>query len=179
MFGYWLPALLWTAAIAMFSGKSFGYSHTQTILFRVVGLLHIHLSAIQFDFLHGVIRKTAHFTVYGILSGLVFRALRGTRPTMRRWQITWAALALGICLLAASADEFHQTFTAGRTGSWKDVVLDMVGAFFAQTMIIIVTAGNRNRRTPGGRSLKPTEKELRGPLRLSPNRPQFEDSSGD
>ena len=133
-------------AIALFSTAAFGYSHTHTLLEKIFRLLHIHMSAPQFDFLHGVIRKGAHFTVYGILSGLFFRAFRGTWPGTRRWQFTWAMPALVLSLLAASADEFHQTFTPGRTGTWKDVVLDMVGACFVQTLIVMVTAGNRNRR---------------------------------
>lgn len=165
----------------MFSGKAFGYSHTQTMLMRVFAVLHIHMSAAQFGFLHGVIRKAAHFNAYAILSALFFRAFRGTYPTVRRWQILWASLALAVSLFAASADEFHQTLTPGRTGTWKDVVLDMVGALFAQTIIVIATAGNRNRRngrpSSGGRLSE--DRELLESLRLSPNQPRFEDSSGD
>ena len=127
---YWTPALIWAVLIAMFSGAAFGYSHTQTLLAKVFAVLHIHISLAQFNFLHSVIRKSAHFTVYGVLSALVFRAFRGTWPTKRRWQFSWATLALAVCLFAASADEFHQTFTPGRTGTWKDVFLDMVGALF-------------------------------------------------
>ena len=91
---YWLPALLWGAVIATFSGAAFGYSHTQSILAKVVAILHIHLSGYQLFFLHNMIRKTAHFTVYGVLSALVFRAFRANWPTKRRWQFSWATLAL-------------------------------------------------------------------------------------
>jgi VanZ family protein len=147
---YWLPALLWIFAIALFSTGTFGSDHTSSVMARVLRLLHIHLSSRQFDFLHGVVRKCAHFTVYGILSGLFFRAFRGTHPSPRRWQISWAAFALGISLVVASADEMHQVFTAGRTGTWKDVFLDMIGAMFVQTIIVVFTAGNRNRMMPPG-----------------------------
>ena len=181
---YWLPALLWGAVIATFSGAAFGYSHTQSILAKVVAILHIHLSGYQLFFLHNMIRKTAHFTVYGVLSALVFRAFRANWPTKRRWQFSWATLALAVCLMGASADEFHQGFTPGRTGTWKDVVLDMAGALFAQTAIVIATAGNRNRRgglptSPGSSGGHSESSELIESLRLSSiRRPQFEDSSG-
>jgi len=163
----------------MFSGQAFGYSHTASFMARIFSLLHIHISARQFDFLHGVIRKSAHFTVYGILSGLFFRAFRGTHPSSRRWQISWAALALGISLLVASADEFHQVFTPGRGGTWKDVFLDMIGAMFVQTIIVIFTAGNRNRRTrpPGGSGITVQDirvSDIPEPIRLT--RPRLEDS---
>jgi len=163
----------------MFSSQAFGYNHTASFMARIFSLLHIHISARQFDFLHSVIRKCAHFTVYGILSGLFFRAFRGTRPTARRWQINWAAFALGISLLVASADEFHQVFTPGRTGTWKDIFLDMIGAMFVQTIIVVFTAGDRNRRTrpPGGSENRAQEisvDDITRPVRL--RRPRFEDS---
>lgn len=182
LFWYWTPAVLWIGAIAIFSGQAFGYSHTATIMARIFSLLHIHVSARQFDFLHGVIRKCAHFGVYGILSGLFFRAFRGTHPSSRRWQISWAALALVISLVVASADEFHQVFTPGRTGTWKDVFLDMVGAMFVQTIIVIFTAGNRNRRMPpsgNSGSRAPEALESSAPHAVSfsaATRPRFEDS---
>jgi VanZ family protein len=166
----------------MFSGQAFGYSHTASFMARIFSLLHIHISARQFDFLHSVIRKSAHFTVYGILSGLFFRAFRGTHPSSRRWQISWAAFALGISLLVASADEFHQLFTPGRTGTWKDVFLDMVGAMFVQTIIVIFTAGNRNRRMPpphgsGSRAPETIPNDSPQPVSFSATaRPRYEDS---
>jgi VanZ family protein len=160
-------------AIAAFSTAAFGYSHTHTLMAQIFRFLHIHTTARQFDFLHGVIRKGAHFTVYGVLSGLFFRAFRGTWPSIRRWQFSWAAPALALSLLAASADEFHQTFTPGRTGTWKDVVLDMVGACFVQTLIVIVTARNRNRRlgppNAGTGDSRQTTKDFLEPLSVSPN----------
>jgi VanZ family protein len=171
---YWGPAMLWALAIAAFSTATFGSHHTGAVLSAVLRLLHIHLLPAQFDFLHGVIRKGAHFTVYGILSGLIFRASRGTWPSVRRWQFNWAMMALGLSLATASADEFHQLFSPGRTGTWKDVVLDMVGACFVQTLIVVMTAGNRNRRSgppgalgsgdSGGRT-----KDVLTPLSASPS----------
>jgi VanZ family protein len=40
-------------------------------------------------------------------------------------------LALGITLLYAISDEYHQTFVPGRNGTAVDVTVDMVGALLA------------------------------------------------
>ena len=62
-----------------------------------------------------VLRKLAHTAEYAILGALLVRA------TGRSW------LALGLGVLYAASDEFHQTFVRGRHGSPVDVLIDAVG----------------------------------------------------
>ena len=128
--------------VALFSSREFAATNTGGVLEWLLRTLHISLTAVQFEFLHGLIRKSAHFTAYGLLSALFFRAWRG-EPGFPRWRWTWAALALLVALTTASGDELHQHFTPGRTGAVSDVVLDMLGATFAQMMIVAGTAGRR------------------------------------
>jgi VanZ family protein len=137
--------LAWLGAIACFSTSEFSATNTGVVLIHFLNALHIRLSGSDFVLLHGLIRKSAHFVVYAILSGLFFRAWRG-RARARDWRWTWAVLALAVCLLAASSDEYHQFFTPGRTGLAKDVLLDMSGALFMQLMIV-TAAANRKRRS--------------------------------
>ena len=141
---YWLPALSWLFAVALFSSGFFGASHTGWFLTNLLRLLHIQLTAPSFYFLHYMIRKIAHFGAYGILSWLMFRAMKGSNGGIRNWKLLWAALTLFICLMTSSADEVHQAFTPGRTGTWKDVALDMMGATFAQLVLLLA---NPRRRT--------------------------------
>jgi VanZ family protein len=61
-----------------------------------------------------ILRKLAHITEYAVLAVLLARVVS-------------ARLALGLALLYAIADEFHQTFVRGRHGSPVDVAVDLVG----------------------------------------------------
>lgn len=129
---YWLPALAWLAAVILFAGETFGASTTGAFLHRVVQALGLQLSEQTMTFLHFAVRKCAHVYVYSILSALWFRAWRGGK---RGWQWSWALLALGVCLAAATGDETRQSLTPGRTGDPWDVALDMSGATLAQLVI--------------------------------------------
>ena len=78
------------------------------------------VAAVQF-----YVRKAAHVTEYAILAVLIMRALAG--ETKRSVTLHIFA-AIGMALLCAAADEFHQSFVGSRTGSPLDVMLDLAGA---------------------------------------------------
>jgi VanZ family protein len=62
-----------------------------------------------------VLRKCAHVTEYAILGFLLVRAVGREAP------------ALGLGVLYAASDEFHQSFVRGRHASPVDVAIDSVG----------------------------------------------------
>jgi VanZ family protein len=124
--------------IASFSTDTFSAAHTGSILKKIVDIIYPAMPAQWFEALHFYIRKTAHFTVYGILSWLAFFAWRFTLPAPRRWTFTWSGLALAVTFLTASLDEFHQGFIPSRTASVRDVMLDVTGALFFQAVIAIL-----------------------------------------
>ena len=70
--------------------------------------------------------KVAHFAAYGLLGGLLTRAVAGvawagyTISAVRR---AWAG-----AILYALSDEIHQAFVPGRTPSVGDVIADAAGA---------------------------------------------------
>ena len=138
--------LFWLGAIAAFSTDTFSSVHTGAILKKILHAIYGPISSQQFEQLHFVIRKTAHFTVYGLLSWLAFLAWRTTLPALRRWTLGWAGLAMTVVFVAASLDEFHQTFVPSRTGSSRDVMLDLTGALFFQIMIAIFLRGRGRER---------------------------------
>ena len=70
-----------------------------------------------------LLKKGGHMVAYALLTTLWQRALE-TRRSSRR--AAW--LALGITLLYAISDEYHQTFIPGRNGTGLDVLVDMAGA---------------------------------------------------
>ena len=131
---YWLPALAWTALIFLFSTGIFSAEQTGRILRLLLEWLWGAISESRFDFIHFLVRKAAHLTVYAALSALCFRARRGPRSG---WQSNWALLALLASMLVALSDELHQSFVPSRTATPWDVLLDSFGALLAQFVIAL------------------------------------------
>jgi len=134
-----MPTLLWLSAIAVFSTDLFSARHTESILLRLIHLVYGSISYRHFNVIHVLVRKAAHFSVYGLLSAMSFYSWRVTLPGRRRWEFKWSGLALALTLVAASLDEFHQGFVPSRGSSVHDVALDMMGAIFVQVLIASFT----------------------------------------
>jgi VanZ family protein len=85
-----------------------------------------------------VVRKLGHITGYALLTAAWWWALRAVvhRP------LIWA---IGISLVYACSDEFHQTFVRGREGTPRDVVIDAIGMTIAAVLI-----GMRRSAPTGG-----------------------------
>ena len=73
-----------------------------------------------FDF---TFKKLAHMAEYGILTVLLFNALR--IHISSKGQSLFAAVS--IATLYALSDEWHQTFVPGREGTLRDVGIDTLG----------------------------------------------------
>ena len=95
----WLPAVAWMALIFWFSSQS-------------------HLPRPSSDLLNLILRKTAHFTVFGVLALFYLWGL-GT------WRLR--RLAFVLTVLYALGDEYHQSWTPLRQPAWTDVVIDAAG----------------------------------------------------
>lgn len=135
----WIPTFLWLASIATFSTDLFSSAHTGLVLLKIVHAVYGPISEHSFVLFHAYVRKAAHFSVYGVLSGLAFYSWRASLPGRLRWTFKWSGLALALTLLTASFDEFHQSFIPSRTASPQDVLLDIMGAMFVQILIASFT----------------------------------------
>ncbi len=148
--GYWWPAIFWAVVIALFSSSWFSTGHTWGYFIRLTRYLFPGLSLHELQALHAVFRKLAHFTVYFVFSLLLFRAARRGRPG---WHRRWSLESLLVAVLYAGADELHQLFTPERTGAFRDVGIDTLGAVVAQLLLWLVVgrwAIQFNRKsTPG------------------------------
>ena len=80
------------------------------------------------------VRKAAHFIEYLILGALLSETLRHRL----RAHLPSAALALGIGILFALSDEFHQTFVPGRVGHLQDVMIDSSGALTGILLLFLL-----------------------------------------
>jgi VanZ family protein len=145
---WWLPTLLWLCAQAVFSTDTFSAEHTGSILWKIVHAIYGAISTSQFEILHFLVRKAAHFCTYGVLSVFAFYSWRMTLPARERWAFRWSALAVGLTLLAGSLDEFHQTFVPSRTASPRDVLLDVTGAVCFQLVLATILRRRREADLP-------------------------------
>lgn len=129
---YLFPILtiLWTAMIFSFSLQSgedsssissgLGRWIVQTFLPFAEDLL-----LGNWEVVHLLVRKAAHFTEFLILGLLVSGSVSGLVPCLR---FRHKAIAWLICVLVASCDETIQLFVGGRAGRVTDVLLDSCGA---------------------------------------------------
>ncbi len=142
-FGAWLPVVLWMGLIFWFSHQPGDVSGASSGW--IVDLLHRGITTVlpflelNEEFLHFLIRKGAHFGVYGVLGILLVRALRssgyrGVQGLMYAWILA---------IIYAGSDEFHQTFIAGRSGEVRDVLIDSAGALAGIALYLLVTGIQR------------------------------------
>ena len=101
----WSPPVTWMGLIFFFSA--------QPDIPRAPG-----------PWLDALLKKTGHALAYGILAWLYLRALRWRRQPSVHLRV----VSLGLALLYAASDEYHQTFVPGRNGTLWDVALDGAGA---------------------------------------------------
>jgi VanZ family protein len=132
---YWLPPLAWCGVMLLMSGDLGSAKNTGSLLEWLLSWFP-PLSPAQLTSLHFLVRKAiGHFGNYSCLYFLWFRASRG--------HLGWTSgrafsLGLGICLLMALMDEGHQLMFASRTGSLRDVALDLSGAATAALVTWII-----------------------------------------
>jgi VanZ family protein len=118
----WLPTILWMITLFILSTQLFSAANTSKIIEPILRFLLPGASVATIALLHGLIRKAAHFTNYGILFWILIRGPMAGRP--------YTALALCVCY--AFLDEGHQILVPGRTPSLYDVALDSSGALFSR-----------------------------------------------
>jgi VanZ family protein len=167
----WLPAIFWIGIIMLESTPYLGADHTGGWLAAIVSPLFGHSALKYVDFVNHILRKTGHFTGYGILSFLLYRGWREItliqledrlKPALcmpeflkslrRVWCARASALAILSTFLVASLDEFHQSFLPNRTGMFRDVLLDTTGALFFQAVILTFSALPPRHSAPSART---------------------------
>ena len=141
----WWPALLWAGFIFTMSTDAFSAEHTASVLEPIFRWLIPSLTSDQFDVIHHIIRKSAHFTEYFVFGLLLYR---GVRSAGKGWRWSWALTALSAAAGYSILDEIHQAFVASRTASAYDSLLDSIGAFFAIAFLYWWHRRNPTPRAP-------------------------------
>ncbi|MFL5804169.1 MAG: VanZ family protein [Roseiflexaceae bacterium] len=114
----WLAVALWMAIIFTLSAQS-------------------KLPTAPDPWLDFLFKKSAHFTVFGALAVLIWRAL-AWRP--RGWLWAWPLTVLYAC-----SDEWHQSFVAGRHPQVTDVIIDACGAATALLVAWLIMRRTKSR----------------------------------
>ena len=153
-----IPALLWMAAIYLYSDAPAVRSTAQsiTVTERLLNLISgfIVIDEQRRIYLTGTlepyIRKLAHMTEYGILFFLLLIPLSsviGAEAGRKKFTVVLASYVS--CFVYACSDEFHQLFVFGRSGSFRDVLIDMAGVTVAALVYLLClsvkTAADRKR----------------------------------
>jgi VanZ family protein len=129
----WLAVAACTLLILLFSGNEFSAGSTSRILGPLLHWLFPDISPARVLTLHLWVRKSAHLTEYAVLGLLAFRALRlSLAISLART----ALLGLGVVLVVAATDEFHQSFVPSRTGTLVDVGIDFAGGALGVLLVI-------------------------------------------
>lgn len=121
----WLWPVLWMILIFTLSHQPAGVSGgISSEIVRQVFEAIVRFVPVEFETLHTLFRKSAHFFAYLVLALLFVRAL--LKNGIAFWRSMLWAFALSV--LYAASDEFHQLFIPGRSGEVRDVLIDSAGA---------------------------------------------------
>ncbi len=139
-----LPSCLWMAVIYRFSDTPAVASTKQSI--SVTGMLldiigrYIMIAPQKREMLIGVmephIRKLAHMAEYGLL----FLLLVFPMLFLFKKKAAGIIAAFSVCFLYACSDEFHQLFVEGRSGSLRDVGIDMLGVSASLVLFLLAAS---------------------------------------
>lgn len=128
----WALLLFWMIFIFYMSNQPGNVSSKQSdFVVALFNMLGLDLSRFC-DLATFIIRKSAHFTEYMILYILSYNLLRFYVKNNMIY-----IYSLIIVFGYASTDEFHQLFVAGRSGQFKDVLIDTSGGTSGMILIYL------------------------------------------
>ena len=135
---YLLLAFIWMGVIFYMSNQpaSVSSQHSGGVIeflsnLPFIGSIVTYM--MEIDIAEFIIRKSAHMFSYFILSILLFMAIYDNQKNIRKV----ALKALLFTFLYALSDEFHQLFINGRSGEFRDVMIDTIGGFIGSTILYL------------------------------------------
>jgi VanZ family protein len=138
----WLVALAWAYVVWQFGGDDYAFNRTSAFLQPLIDWLLAGLDLATRIQLHAYTRKSAHFIEYAILALLSFRAAMLSAERHRIGTACWVSIFFVATL--AAADEIRQSYSAVRTGSPYDVLIDVAGGAVGLLGVLLITRRMRN-----------------------------------
>jgi VanZ family protein len=133
----WLPVIVWVGVIFLGSTDLMSAEHTSRFIVPFLLWLKPDISAETLASIHFIVRKCTHVSEYAILALLLLRAATLMANSKRSIPILYLSV-LGVCLIVAATDEFHQTFVASRGASVQDIMIDSSGAVLGLVIASII-----------------------------------------
>lgn len=133
---YWLPVILWMILIFSGSGDALSVQRTSRIIGPIIHWLFPNMPPQKAEALIITLRKCGHGIEFGLLSLLLWRALvKPSKKNKPAWCWADTRLAFLLTALYAVSDEVHQSFITTRQGSFRDVIIDCIGAAVALLLL--------------------------------------------
>ena len=133
----WLPVIVWVGVIFLGSTDPMSAEHTSRFVVPFLRWLKPDISAETLASIHFIVRKSTHVGEYAVLGLLLLRAVTLMTNSKRSTPILYVSV-LGVCLIVAATDEFHQTFVASRGASIRDIIFDCSGAILGLVIASII-----------------------------------------
>lgn len=135
----WIIVIFYVVFILVFSGSPASSAQTMTSWFWkwLPNLSRAQIQALVF-----YMRKGLHVSGYFLATIIIFQAISAT-PQLKRYPYSFSFL---LTTLFAVFDEWQQSSLPFRTGSIKDVGLDLAGISLA--LLIIKIQEKRKKRAP-------------------------------
>ena len=133
----WLWVALWAVVIWQFGTDAYSLQRTSRFMQPLIHWLFGDVDAATRYKIYLLVRKSAHFSEYAVLALLSFRAALLTAASARIWTACWVALFFVATL--AAADEIRQAFSAVRTGSPYDVLIDIAGGLVGLLGVLVIS----------------------------------------
>lgn len=126
--------IIWMILIFKFSSDSGKVSTGKSdSIINIANDFGLNLNNVFGTYVDFTVRKCGHLIEYLILYFLLYNCLNYnlTKKTNLK-------LSLFILFLYACSDEFHQLFVPGRSGQFKDVLIDTLGGFIGLVLIYYI-----------------------------------------
>ena len=137
---HWLPPVLWMGVIFGLSTNAGAPRNTSRIIGPLLRWIYPAISDPAVTSVLLVTRKSAHVTEYAVLAVLLWRARRRPVPGDRQpWRWKEAMFALGVAVLFAASDEWHQSFVPSRGKSIDEQYNDKAVYYQPQGQVWVVT----------------------------------------
>lgn len=133
---FWIAAAAWCGVLFYFSGQSGAESSALSMrvtrfVLRLFPFLPFTAAA-----LNPILRDFAHFGIFAVEGFLLGIATMSTLPR----RVPGGLLAALSCAAVAAANEYHQSFVAGRACEAKDMLVDSGGALVGVLMAALALA---------------------------------------
>ena len=135
---FWMLVIFWFSA--QVADDSQEMSDFFVRLLDALFSLDIMKNEIIQDMTSFLVRMAAHMSEYAILAILLGLTIREYKKE------PWLLLALTATAAYAATDEFHQLFVPGRSGQFKDVLIDTAGGALGLGLLALILYLQRRRK---------------------------------